>query len=305
MNANLYALLRSHFAEHLEQPCVLIPGGPVIHYDDLDAAVGAHRARVARRRLRARRSRRRADRQMLAGAGGLPGLPARGPGVPAAQHRVSQGRARLFLWRCRTARHRVRSRRCRRDRCAAHRRDGADPCGRRRQPARSRSRPPGGVRHRDLGPGRSRGAALHLGDDRPLEGRDADAPQPGHQRAGSGRTLGLYARRRVAARLAAVSRARPVRRLPLRAAVGQPDAVAAEIRRRGSGEALAARDGDDGRPDLLLAPACRPRVRRRGLPHDPRVHLRLGAAAAGNVQRLCRAYRTGDRRALRHDRNRA
>jgi malonyl-CoA/methylmalonyl-CoA synthetase len=37
MNANLYALLRSHFAEHLEQPCVLIPGGPVIHYDDLDA----------------------------------------------------------------------------------------------------------------------------------------------------------------------------------------------------------------------------------------------------------------------------
>ena len=38
MNANLYALLHSHFAEHLEQPCVLIPGGPVIHYDDLDAA---------------------------------------------------------------------------------------------------------------------------------------------------------------------------------------------------------------------------------------------------------------------------
>ena len=38
MNANLYALLRSHFAEHLEQPCVLIPGGPVIHYDDIDAA---------------------------------------------------------------------------------------------------------------------------------------------------------------------------------------------------------------------------------------------------------------------------
>ena len=37
MNANLYALLRSHFAEHLEQPCVLIPGGAVIHYDDIDA----------------------------------------------------------------------------------------------------------------------------------------------------------------------------------------------------------------------------------------------------------------------------
>jgi malonyl-CoA/methylmalonyl-CoA synthetase len=37
MNANLYALLRDHFPEDMEQPCVLIPGGPVIHYDDLDA----------------------------------------------------------------------------------------------------------------------------------------------------------------------------------------------------------------------------------------------------------------------------
>ena len=36
MNANLYALLQGHFAEHAEQPCVLLPGGPVIHYDDLD-----------------------------------------------------------------------------------------------------------------------------------------------------------------------------------------------------------------------------------------------------------------------------
>jgi len=38
MNANLYALLRDHFPEDAEQPCMLIPGGPVIHYDDLDAA---------------------------------------------------------------------------------------------------------------------------------------------------------------------------------------------------------------------------------------------------------------------------
>jgi malonyl-CoA/methylmalonyl-CoA synthetase len=38
MNANLYALLRSHFPEEAGQPCILIPGGPVIHYDDLDAA---------------------------------------------------------------------------------------------------------------------------------------------------------------------------------------------------------------------------------------------------------------------------
>jgi len=37
MNANLYALLRDHFAENGEQPCILHPGGVVIHYDDLDA----------------------------------------------------------------------------------------------------------------------------------------------------------------------------------------------------------------------------------------------------------------------------
>ena len=59
-----------------------------------------------------------------------------------------------------------------------------------------------------------------------------------------------------------------------------------------------------GVPTYLLAPAWRPRVRRRGLPNDPRVHLRLGAAAGGDVQLVCRAYRTVDRRTLRHDRNR-
>ncbi|HTS23226.1 MAG TPA: malonyl-CoA synthase [Casimicrobiaceae bacterium] len=38
MNANLYALLRGHFPDDPGQPCILIPGGPVIHYADLDAA---------------------------------------------------------------------------------------------------------------------------------------------------------------------------------------------------------------------------------------------------------------------------
>jgi malonyl-CoA/methylmalonyl-CoA synthetase len=49
MNANLYALLHDHFSEHAEQPCILIPGGPVIHYDDLDAAAAriAHTLRLA------------------------------------------------------------------------------------------------------------------------------------------------------------------------------------------------------------------------------------------------------------------
>jgi malonyl-CoA/methylmalonyl-CoA synthetase len=38
MNANLYELLSSHFPEDLGQPCILMPGGRVIHYDELDAA---------------------------------------------------------------------------------------------------------------------------------------------------------------------------------------------------------------------------------------------------------------------------
>jgi malonyl-CoA/methylmalonyl-CoA synthetase len=36
MNANLYGLLADHFAENAEQPCLLIPDGAVIHYDDLE-----------------------------------------------------------------------------------------------------------------------------------------------------------------------------------------------------------------------------------------------------------------------------
>ena len=38
MNANLYALLHDHFADRAGEPCILIPDGPVIHYDQLDAA---------------------------------------------------------------------------------------------------------------------------------------------------------------------------------------------------------------------------------------------------------------------------
>jgi malonyl-CoA/methylmalonyl-CoA synthetase len=36
VNANLYALLRDHFLERADQPCILVPDGPVVRYDDLD-----------------------------------------------------------------------------------------------------------------------------------------------------------------------------------------------------------------------------------------------------------------------------
>ena len=38
MNANLYALLRAHFPESDEQPCLLIPDGRVVHYEEIDDA---------------------------------------------------------------------------------------------------------------------------------------------------------------------------------------------------------------------------------------------------------------------------
>src|SRR5213593_3600780 len=50
MNANLYALFRNHFPEDAEQPCLLIPNGRVIHYDELDA----ESARIAHALVEAR-----------------------------------------------------------------------------------------------------------------------------------------------------------------------------------------------------------------------------------------------------------
>jgi malonyl-CoA/methylmalonyl-CoA synthetase len=37
MNANLYALFESHFPDGAEEPLLIIPDGPVIHYDDIAA----------------------------------------------------------------------------------------------------------------------------------------------------------------------------------------------------------------------------------------------------------------------------
>ena len=36
VNANLYALLRDHFLDRADQPCIFIPDGPLIRYDQLD-----------------------------------------------------------------------------------------------------------------------------------------------------------------------------------------------------------------------------------------------------------------------------
>src|SRR5438046_8792002 len=49
MNANLYTLFESHFEAQVSAPCVLIPKGPVVHYDELAALS----ARIAHALVRA------------------------------------------------------------------------------------------------------------------------------------------------------------------------------------------------------------------------------------------------------------
>ncbi|HEX6792607.1 MAG TPA: malonyl-CoA synthase [Casimicrobiaceae bacterium] len=49
MNANLYALIEAHFPSGAEQPCLLISGSPVVHYDELAQAS----ARIANALVRA------------------------------------------------------------------------------------------------------------------------------------------------------------------------------------------------------------------------------------------------------------
>ena len=49
MNANLHALIEAHFPPGREQPCLLVPGAPVVHYDELAQAS----ARIANALVRA------------------------------------------------------------------------------------------------------------------------------------------------------------------------------------------------------------------------------------------------------------
>ncbi len=249
--------------------------------------VGAHRARADGGRRAARRSRRRAGGQVLGGARALPRLPARRLRLPAAQHRLPEERARLPLRRRGTVGHRLRPEGSA-ERVAALRPEahGADARERHGDAARPGGRPADDLRHRRLEARRRRGDPLHVGNDRTAERRDAHPSQPREQRADAGAIVGLHPRRRAAARAADLSRARPVRRLPLRAAGGRADALAREVRRRGSARAPAARHGDDGRADVLHAPPRAAVVRRRRLPLHAALRLRLRAAPRRDLRRI-------------------
>ncbi len=280
-----------------------------------DPGRGGHPLRPARRRIRAhgacpgarrmptRRPRRGADRQALAGARSLSRLPARGLRLPASEHRLSAQRAVAFLRRRRAARHRLPARGRRGDRRAGARRHGADAGRRRRLAGGAGARAARRLRHRRARAGRPRRTALHLGHDGPVEGRHAHPPQPRVERTDAGRAMGLHPRRRPAARAADLPRARPLRRRALHAAVRLADALAPEIRRCGSRRAAAARDGDDGRADVLYAAAGRAVVRPRGVPRRAAVRLRLRAAARRDLHGLPGAHGAHDPRALRDDRD--
>ena len=97
MNANLYTLFENHFGERQGEPCVLIPNGPVIHYDEL--AISS--ARIAHALVRAGcqpgdRVAAQVDKHWQALALYLACLRARAR-LSAAQHQLSEGRARLFF----------------------------------------------------------------------------------------------------------------------------------------------------------------------------------------------------------------
>ena len=246
---------------------------------------------VARRLLRHRQDRRGRDpgqRHAHAGRG-----PLRRRGLrDAGRGRVGgQGRAAA-----RSARHREPP--------------GRRPVGRRRPAGGDRVRRLALARVAGVQPGRARrrrpgGDLLHVGDDRPPEGRDAAAPRGDRRRRGHGGDGGARARRPRHQLAAAAARLRVVR--VQRRHDGRLDAdhdPALRRRDRAARDRRAPRDADGRRADRLLLPA-RPPGLRLLRPVEPDALLgRRPDAAGGQGDRVHRAHRLPDPRGLGHDRAR-
>ena len=176
MNANLYSLFERHFPEGAEQPFLVIPNGPVVHYDDLAALS----ARIA---------------HALVAAGCKPGdrvavqldkhwhvlalyLACLRAGLVYLPLNTGYQRAELGYFFA-DAQPRVIV--CNPDHLGVDRgarAHGATVLTLDRAVATDRARDATRVRHRRARARRPRGDPLHVGHDRPLEGRDAHAPQP-------------------------------------------------------------------------------------------------------------------------------
>ena len=228
MNANLYALLHAHFSERAEQPCLLLPGGPVIHYDDLDA----WSARMAHVLLDA--GCRSGDRvavqvdkcwQVLALylaclRAGLVYLPLN-TGYLKDELAYFFGDAEPRVIVCRPGSAAL---------VAALRPQAtvltlAPDDGTLLELARDAEAAFATV----VSSQRPRGHSIHVRNDQPRQSAMLTHRNLA-ERADAGRALELHPRRRAAARAADLPRAWPVRRLSLRLALRQPHAVAAEVR---------------------------------------------------------------------------
>ena len=146
----------------------------------------------------------------------------------------------------------------------ARRRDGADDRRERRRAAGPRARRARHLRHRHVAAGRSRGDPLHVGNDRPLEGRDRSRTaisrrtrsrwsMPGDSRAAT--CCCMRCRSITCTACSSPSIARCCR---------APRAVwLPKFDAQGRDRVAAARDGDDGRADVLHAAARASRRSRR------------------------------------------
>ncbi len=254
MNANLYALFESHFPESAEQPLLIVPDGPVVHYADIKAPNPP--------RWRTHWSR-----------------PAAVPATGSRCRPKSTGRRWRSIWRA-----------CARDSstCRSIRATSAANSTT-FSATQSRASIVCSPDHLGSVETLARGATVltldaHGGElmDRAerspatfetvvskpddlaailytsgTTGRSKGAMLTHRNLASNALALvdawGFTRRRRAAARAADLSRSRPFRGDPLRAAFGRAHALAVEIRREGGREPAAEGDGDDGRAHVLLA----------------------------------------------------
>ncbi|CAA9425161.1 MAG: Long-chain-fatty-acid--CoA ligase, partial [uncultured Ramlibacter sp.] len=252
--------------------------------------------------------RRSAGGEVSRGHDAVPGHAARRLRLPAAEHRLPERRDRVL--------HRQRGARGGGMQPAQFQLDQQDRLqGRHAQRVHARGRPhrlaagPRGVPQRPARSGhqgqrRPRRHPLHQRHHGPQQGRDADARQPAVQRPSAEGLLGLATGRRADPRAADLPRARPVRGLARRAHQRQQDDLDGPVRCAQGGAGDAARHRVHGRAHAVRAHAGRTGPGPRSHEQHALVRRRLGATAAGNLQRMARAHRPHHPGALRHERDR-
>ena len=307
---NLYELIHRRVRAAPGRVAIETPNGETLTYADLDERCARLAARLARLGVG------RGDRvavqveKCVTNAAPLPRLPASRCGLPAAQHRLHGGRARLLPRRRRAGADRVRS-------GQARRRSGRSAARRLRSIATLDAHGQGDLvealdeepPHAAIAPvadddlaaliytsgttGRSKGAML-------------TPRQPGGQRAGAARGLGLHARTTCCCTRCRSSTSTGCSwRCTARCSPARADGLAAEVRRRRRCSRLLPRA-----TVMMGVPTFYTRLLGAARPHaasargDAAVHLRLGAAAADDLRRVRGAHRPAHPRALRHERDR-